>query len=207
MPDDDIQLGAAAAVDVVVAPGTDHGVAVHQPGTAADRIGGDREVIDEACFGRIGVRIRQPGDRQAAARALEFSAHGALRGADGLVVIGIAPLHHVVVLGAHDREAVEIASACERDDVGDVVGCELRRELDHDPSGSELQIHGVLRVEPPPVGGAGGGENLGAGARLGGRLGRGGRSGERGGEEQQHGGRQSQCRCAGNGAHWSRSSQ
>ena len=56
------------------------------------------------------------------------------------LAVRVAPLHDVVVLRAHEGEAVEVAFTHESNDVGDVLGRELRRQLDDDAAGRQLEI-------------------------------------------------------------------
>jgi len=199
-----VQLGTAATIHIVVPPGAHHAVAVHQPGAADRRIGGDRKGIHESDFRRIGIRIRKPRDRETPQRALELGAHGAVRCADGLLAVRVAPLHDVVVLGAHDPQPVEVMPARQRLDIRDVVRGELRSELDDDAPGGQLQVQRVRGVERSPVRGSGSGQYVRAGERLLQRFARGGRAVQRRAREQQRNGQSRAHRAR---AHGSRSSQ
>ncbi len=64
LANDDVQLGAAAAVDIIVAPRTHHAVAVHHPGATELQIPGSGKTIDESGLRRIGIRVRQRSERQ-----------------------------------------------------------------------------------------------------------------------------------------------
>ena len=166
LSDHHVELRAAAAVDVVVATCAHHAVAVHEPGAARDRLGGDRKAVHESNLGGVGVGVGELRDREPAQRPLELGADRALRRADRLLRVRVAPLYDVVVLGAHHGESVEIVPACERLDVRDVMGGELRRELDDDPAGGQLEVERVLRIERSPVGSGRGAQHFRGGERL-----------------------------------------
>jgi hypothetical protein len=57
-----------------------------------------------------------------------------------LLLIRISPLHNVVVLRAHDPQAIEIALARQRQEVGSVVWRELRRQLDDHTARRQIHI-------------------------------------------------------------------
>src|SRR5688572_23252683 len=61
---------------------------------------------------------------------------------------------------ADHGQAVEITFANQRLDVLNVQWCELWCELDDHPPCGQLQIKRVLRIQPAPVGGFGGRQDL-----------------------------------------------
>src|SRR6267154_811938 len=153
MPGYDVELGTAAAVDVIVAAGADHAVAMHQPCAAKLRIACCWKAVRESNLGCVGVRIYERCERNTPCGALELGCEGALRILDGTLAIRICPLHNVVVLGSDDRHAIVIAFARQCLDVRRMVGRELRCQLDDDSARGKLQVQGVLWVERAPVSG------------------------------------------------------
>src|SRR5262249_29467887 len=156
--DDDVELGAASAVGVDVAPCTHHPVTVREPGTSELGIAGRRKAVREANLRCIDVTVGEPREAKVAACApVELGRdsplphlHGAALG--GVVAVGVAPLDNVVVLRADDGESVEVPLAYESLYVGDVMGREARSELDHHASRWEIEVERVLGIERSPVG-------------------------------------------------------
>src|SRR4029453_17763254 len=107
--DYDVKLRAAAAVDVVVASGTHHAVAVGEPGSSGLGVAGGIEPVGETDFRGVAVWVRQAREWQIRAQGRrEFGRQRFLRVANGPVGIRVGPLHDVVVLGPDDRESVEV---------------------------------------------------------------------------------------------------
>src|SRR5207302_2639385 len=81
--------------------------------------------------------------------------------------VGIAPLDDIVVLGANDRQAVEIMLARERFHVGNVLSGKIRSEFDDDSAAGEVEVESVFGIERAPIGGLRVGEDQGHGWAVG----------------------------------------
>ena len=167
--EDGVEFGSTAGVEGDVASGADHGVGVDEPVSA--RVGESRatgEAVDETDFGGIDIFVeaRAWKGKLGLNGESEFGGQGFVgvqdfAGEFGFFGVGIGPLHDVVVLGANDGEAVEIAFADEGFDVGDVVGGELGGEFNDDAAMLEFACRGVLGIElRAPIGGSGGSEDV-----------------------------------------------
>ncbi len=109
--------------------------------------------IDEADFRRIGVGVGQH---------VEIPDGAAGQGEFGVEFFdpsfwrawrlgGLRPLAHEIVLNARNRAVDEVAFARKRFDVRDVIGGEVRRHLDDDPTLSgEVHVQRVFGIEGSP---------------------------------------------------------
>ncbi|MNM64297.1 hypothetical protein D3C81_756870 [compost metagenome] len=152
---------------------------MRQPGLAGLRVLTDREAVDEAGLRCPAIAIRQHTHLQTAVGTLEFGRQLALRAAErlglgGIVGVGIAELHHEVVLRAVDAGAVPEVLVGEGLDVADMARSELRRQLDDHPPGRQVHVQQVGRVRRAPVAGRGGIKDLLRAAVGRGRAGHGG---------------------------------
>src|ERR1700761_2886551 len=103
-----VEFRTAAAVGIVVAPGTDHSIAMHHPCATKLRVASGRESIGPTDFGGVGVRVYQRGEGKAASGTLKFRSERLLRASDRAFAVWVGPLDHVVVLRANDGEVVEV---------------------------------------------------------------------------------------------------
>jgi len=164
LSDHGVELGAGARVGRVVATGSDHAVAVHQPGLARFRIACDRKSIAESHFRRVHVAVGQSGEGHPRCNvAFEFRHDGGLglaertrrvRGMFGFGC-GVAPLRHEAVLHAQDRECVPIVLVRQRADVLGVQRRIGRSKLDHHPPFRQIHVQRVVGIERAPVGRSG----------------------------------------------------
>jgi hypothetical protein len=136
MADDRIQF-RAAALRIVAARDAHHAVAVHEPGSTELGVSGRRETARETDERRVDVAVRQT--REIIARVdlrVEFCGHLLDIARNRPDSLGIAPLHDIIVLNAHDRKAVEVSRAHKSANVGDMQGRERGCQFDHDtPAG------------------------------------------------------------------------
>ena len=198
LADDHVQLGPLAGIGRIVAPGTDHAVAVRHPGGCRLVVAGGGKTVDEA--GRIApaIRVGQGSEGHAARGHLELGRQGGSgrtqRAGDGRVIGQcIAKLGHEIVLYPVHAQSVPEALPGQLADVGHMPRGKLRRQLDHHQAAGQLHIEQVVRVGRAPGTGRGGGDDLcrrhrrrGVAVRFGG-LGRCSRQGQgkQGGGQQQ----------------------
>ncbi len=183
---DHVQLGADAAVLVVVAAGADRTVAVRQPGVFA--VAGHGEIAGETGPCGPAVAVGQGGEGQSARGPLELGGQVGLRAAQrprlGRVVgVGIAELDHEVVLRTVDAGAVPEALACQGADVVGVFRREFRRQFDDDATAVQVHVQQVVGGWRVPVAVRRSGEDFLHAAVLGRRI---------GGQHRQRGQRQGQ---------------
>src|SRR5690606_25580478 len=106
--------------------GADGAVAVRQPGQAGLRVAGGGEPFGETGLRRPAVMVGQYGEVQAFGGAGELGRQlvgggvGQRPGLGRVAAVGIAPLHHEVVVRAVDAQAVVPARLRQCADVGDV---------------------------------------------------------------------------------------
>ena len=167
MSDHDVELGAAAAVRVVVAAGADHAVAVHEPRSAVAPRRARRE--SRRRNRSAAHTCPDPAARRTAARRR--------CGRTPPVSVFLPAPSGFFWSSRPDRPTARRSCpasgliarpskyllARERADVGDVTRRELRRQLDHDAAARELQVQRVLGIERAPVGRLGRGQHVGHG--------------------------------------------
>ena len=173
MADDHVQAAAVAAERIVAAGDAQRAVTMRQPGLVVLRVATGRHALGEADLRRITIGIGQTGERGGIAdRHGVFGNQLRLGRAEGLglglsvlglgiVVVRVGPLHDIVVLRTHDRQAVVIALPDQGTDIGDMLGRVTGREFDHDAPTGEFEIHRVLRIERAPIRRRRRGENVG----------------------------------------------
>jgi len=74
----------------------------------------------------------------------------------GVTIVGISPLHDVVVLYSNDGQGIEIPRPGQRFDIGHMQRRKAGRQLDNHPAAGQFDVQCVVRIERPPVRGAGG---------------------------------------------------
>ncbi|KAG1393922.1 hypothetical protein G6F59_014269 [Rhizopus arrhizus] len=131
---------------------------MRQPGLAGLRVLADREAVYEAGLRRPAIPVRQHAHLQAGAGAFEFGRQLACGAAERLglgrvIGVGIAELHHEVVLRTVDAGAVPEVFVGEGPDVGDMARGELRRQFDDHPASRQVHVQQVGRVRRAPVAG------------------------------------------------------
>ena len=151
MADDDVKLGAAAGVLVILAADADHAIAVREPDFF--RIARGVHAVHESDLGRVGVGVGKNieiGDGCAGQGELSVQAFDAhFRRSRGIG--SLRPLRDEIVLHARDGAIGEESFARERLHIGDVFGGEGRRHLDDDAAlPREVHVERVLRIEHAP---------------------------------------------------------
>src|SRR5581483_1252246 len=152
MANDDVKLSAAATVDIIVAAGADHAVAMNEPCATELGVASRWKAIRKTNFGRVRIRIHQRREWHAPRAPFELGCDRALPGLDGFLAFRVRPLNDVVVLGAHDGGTVVITLTRERFDVSYVVRSELRGQVDDHPAAGQLEVERALGIQRTPVG-------------------------------------------------------
>ncbi|MNV52886.1 hypothetical protein D3C71_1450000 [compost metagenome] len=129
---------------------------MRQPGLAVLAILAHREAVDEAGLVGPAVTVGKEAHLQPLAVALELGRERALGAAErlclgGIVRIGIAELHHEIVLRAVDTLAIPEVLVGQCLDVAHVLRRERRGQFDDDAAGGQVHVQQVGRVGRAPV--------------------------------------------------------
>ena len=164
MADDGIQLARTATVRFGITSGTHHAVTVRHPNRAIGFFHGHWPAGGEAHSVRVGIAVGKFFERHA-------KRHGWLGELGGqhlgdasrqrVRAIRVAPLRYVVVLHAHDGEAVIPVRTREGSDAFGVSWHEGRRQFnDYLAPTGEFHQQGLVRCGRSPVCGCAGGQDL-----------------------------------------------
>ena len=129
-----------------------HAVAVRQPAALQGRGSCHREAVRESHLRRVHIAVREPREGHLSRGGrIEFRFDFADAGRQRMAVLGVSPLHDVVVLDSNDRQGVEIPCAGQCFDVGDVQRRKAGRHFNDHPPGGDFDIQGVVQIERPPI--------------------------------------------------------
>ncbi len=160
---------------------------MRQPGLAVLAVLAHREAVDETGLVGPAITVGQQADLEPLAVALELGRELARGAAErlclgGIIGVGIAELHHEIVLRAVDALAIPEMLVGKGLDVGHVLRRECRGQLDDDAAGRQVHVQQVGRVGRAPVTVRRGVQYL---LRAAVRRGRAGQCGEQAGQGEQ----------------------